>query len=255
MLAVFKGSIAILLVLTSSLMAQSHLFDKHIFLSQGDTLPYRLMKPMTQNPKAKYPLVLCLHGAGERGRDNELNLKHVTALFIDSANRIKYPAFVLVPQCPPQARWVDVDWRAESHRMPAKPSPSMRAVIELVEQISKQYPIDKTRIYVTGLSMGGYGTWDIICRKPDFFAAAVPVCGGGDEAQVPKIKHIPIWVFHGSQDGIVKVQRSRNMVQALKEQGSSVLYTEYPDVQHDSWKPAYQDPKLAEWLFSQKLKK
>ncbi len=239
-------------VMAQGVWAQSHLFERHIFVHQGDTLPYRLMKP-TPAKKDRFPLVLCLHGAGERGRDNEANLKHVTALFVDSANRANYPAFVLVPQCPPDKRWVDVDWRADKHTIPKSASQPMQALIKLLEELIVKYPIDTERIYVTGLSMGGYGTWDIICRKPNLFAAAVPICGGGDESQAHKIAHMPIWVFHGSKDGIVKVQRSRNMVEALKKKGAkNTKYTEYPDVEHDSWKPAYKDPSLAEWLFLQR---
>src|SRR5262249_52824913 len=113
---------------------------------------------------------------------------------------------------------------------------------------------DQKRIYVTGLSMGGYGTWDVIGRRPDLFAAAVPVCGGGDETQAATIARVPIWAFHGARDGVVKPARSWNMVAALKKAGGHPGYTEYPDVGHDSWVPTYRDPVLFQWLFAQKRK-
>jgi predicted peptidase len=116
----------------------------------------------------------------------------------------------------------------------------------------KDYSIDGRRIYITGLSMGGYGTWDLMARKPELFAAAVPICGGGDEATAEKIKNIPVWVFHGAKDGAVKVERSRRMVEALKKAGGKPIYTEYPEVGHDSWNPAYKDAKMFAWLFAQK---
>ena len=121
----------------------------------------------------------------------------------------------------------------------------------LIETLLKEQPIDPKRIYITGLSMGGYGTWDLMVRRPELFAAAAPVCGGADEATAEKIKHIPVWAFHGAKDTAVKPQRSRNMIEALKKAGASPKYTEYADVGHDSWNPAYKDPEFYKWLFAQ----
>ncbi len=231
----------------------SLLFEKAVFYYNSDTLPYRLMRP--KDTIRRLPLVLCLHGAGERGRDNELNLKHVTALFTDSANRADFPCYVVVPQCWPGARWVDVDWRAERHTFPSQPSRPMAAVMALLDKLISELPIDTERIYVTGLSMGGYGTWDILCRRPELFAAGVPVCGGGDENMASVLQNIPIWVFHGALDKVVKVSRSRNMVAALQKINAPVRYTEYPDIEHDSWKEAYRSRQLIEWLFAQRKKR
>jgi predicted peptidase len=128
----------------------------------------------------------------------------------------------------------------------------MRLLLELIPALRKEYGIDPKRIYVTGLSMGGFGTWDLIARKPDWFAAAAPVCGGADEATAATISKIPVWAFHGDQDGAVKPSRSRNMVEALKKAGGEPKYTEYKGVGHDSWNPAYKDPELMKWLFRQK---
>ena len=139
-----------------------------------------------------------------------------------------------------------------SHKQAARPSEPGRLVLELVAAMPKEYSIDPQRIYLTGLSMGGYGTWDLLARKPDLFAAGVPVCGGGDESTAGKIAKIPIRVFHGDLDSAVPVSRSRTMVEALKKAGGHPKYTEYPGVGHNSWDKAYADPKLMNWLFKQK---
>jgi predicted peptidase len=217
----------------------------------NQSLPYRLLKPKDYDPHKKYPLVLFLHGAGERGADNKAQLQHVVWVFATKENREKYPCFVLVPQCPPDHKWCDVDWFASTHKTPEKPSGPMAMTMKVIAQLEKDYSIDTKRRYVMGLSMGGYGAWDAISRYPEMFAAAVPICGGGDESKAPLIARIPVWVFHGDKDGAVKVERSRNMVAALKKAGGSPKYTEYPGVGHDSWVPAAKEPELLPWLFRQ----
>jgi predicted peptidase len=128
----------------------------------------------------------------------------------------------------------------------------MGALLELIEKTMKDYPIDPERVYVTGLSMGGYGTWDLMARRPKLIAAAIPVCGGADEHTAEKIQHIPVWVFHGDQDTAVAPERSRNMVAALKKAGGSPKYTEYKGVGHDSWTATYNNADVMQWLFAQK---
>jgi predicted peptidase len=220
--------------------------------ADGKVLKYRLLLPPDYDPETKYPLVLLLHGAGERGDDNTKQLIHGVAELTKPENRKKYPCFLVAPQCPEGKKWVEVDWGADSHVMPKDPSEPLRLALELLDALQKDYSIDKSRLYVTGLSMGGFGTWDAISRKPDTFAAAVPVCGGGDEKQAEKIAKVPIWAFHGAKDGAVKPARSRNMVEALKKAGGMPKYTEYKDVGHDSWVPAYKDAEMMGWLFGQK---
>ena len=123
----------------------------------------------------------------------------------------------------------------------------------LIEKSIKELPVDPKRVYITGLSMGGYGTWDLVARRPDLFAAAAPVCGGADEAHGRRgSRTSPIWAFHGAKDTAVKPARSRNMIAALEKAGGKPKYTEYPDVGHNSWDPAYKDPELFKWLFAQK---
>jgi len=235
----------------TGLRAQAELEKRTYTDAAGKVLRYRLLRPENYDARKSYPLVLFLHGAGERGDDNEKQLVHGVPQFASAANRQKYPCFLVAPQCPDRLRWVEVDWGAAAHKQPDAPSEPMRLTIELLQALPKEFSIDPRRIYVTGLSMGGFGTWDICARRPDLFAAAVPVCGGADEATAEKIARIPQWIFHGEQDGVVKVSRSRNMVEALKKAGGNPKYSELPKVGHDAWTPAYANPELFAWLFAQ----
>jgi predicted peptidase len=198
------------------------------------------------------PLVVFLHGAGERGADNERQLRHGIPQFAARANREKFPCFLIAPQCPLNQRWVEVDWSADRHTQPTEIGDAGRLTIELIEASLKELTIDPQRVYITGLSMGGFGAWDLIARRPDLFAAAAPVCGGGDEATAEKIRHIPIWAFHGARDTAVMPTRSRNMIAAVECVGGTPRYTEYPDVGHYSWDEVYRDPALFDWLFKQR---
>jgi predicted peptidase len=223
--------------------------------SVGKNLPYRFLKPNQLETKdGKFPLVIFLHGAGERGNDNQTQLVHGATLFSDKANREKYPAFVIFPQCPEKKKWVEVDWTLSSHKMPKEATTLIQSVLELKDSLMKIYPIDPSRIYLVGLSMGGFGVWDLITRFPDKFAAAVPICGGGDEGQCSKITTMPIWAFHGDRDRLVKTCRSQNMIASIRKSGGDPKYVEYKDVGHLCWNKAFGEKGLLEWLFSQKKK-
>ncbi|MFO0877962.1 MAG: PHB depolymerase family esterase [Gemmataceae bacterium] len=253
-------AIAILLLFPLSLMAQKKpdfesLLARNTFTSGKTTLFYRFLKPEKIEEKTKYPLVIFLHGAGERGDDNTKQLVHGVGDFAKSTTRKKHPCFLIAPQCPEGRRWVEVDWSAPTHNMPKAASEPATLLLALIDQVCKEYPIDKNRIYLTGLSMGGYGTWDLLCRKPTLFAAGIPVCGGGDEKHAKKLVGIPIWAFHGDKDLAVKVERSRNMIEAIKKAGGEPKYTEYPGVGHDSWTRTYKNPEVLDWLFAQTRKK
>ncbi len=221
----------------------------------GATLPYRLLIPEGYQPGQKYPLVVFLHGAGERGADNRAQLVHGAPLFLQPEVRAKFPCFVVAPQCPEGKRWVEIDWSAESGVQPAQPSDPLGLVVELLLNLPRQYSIDSQRVYATGLSMGGFGTWDLITRYPGRFAAAVPICGGGDDQVAAKAVKTPIWAFHSSDDSVVKVTRTRAMIDALRKAGAQPRYTEYTGLGHNSWGKAYAEPELLPWLFSQHLPK
>ncbi len=245
-------SLIALFSLAASLLAADGTFEPHVFTGgNGGTLPYQLLKP-TGSRSGKLPLVLFLHGAGERGTDNTAQLKNGTKLYLDHDNQLKFPSYVVAPQCPPNKQWVDMPWGADKGTQPEKPSESMQLVIALLDSLEKELPIDTDRVYVTGLSMGGYGTWDLVTRFPNRFAAGAPVCGGGDEAVAGKAAKVPLWVFHSDDDTTVKTIRSRNMVAALRAAGGQPKYFEYWGLGHNSWDAAYAEPELLPWMFSQK---
>lgn len=219
------------------------------FAGPGGKLLYRLYKPKAATRENRLPLLLFLHGAGERGDDNAAQLKHGLKQFLKQQE--KFPCFIVAPQCPKDKKWAEVDWGAATHATPEKPSDPFASLIPLLDALQKELAIDPKRLYVTGLSMGGYGTWDLITRLPDRFAAAVPVCGGGDETKAAVIAKVPQWIFHGGADTAVKTQRSRNMVEALKKAGVEPKYTEYPGVGHNCWDKAYGEAELWSWMFAQ----
>ena len=214
---------------------------------------YRLLEPASIAPGTRYPLVIFLHGAGERGNDNLSQLKYFPTWMAEQSARQAHPCFVLAPQCRDEQKWVDVDWsKIESTPHSPTPTVDMLAVIAALEDTLQREPIDPARIYLTGLSMGGYGSWDLAARMPDRFAAVLPICGGGDETTAAKIKDLPIWCFHGDADTAVRVERSRTMIEALRAAGGAPKYSELAGVGHDSWTPAYRDPDVLTWLFAQK---
>ncbi|HEY3322570.1 MAG TPA: prolyl oligopeptidase family serine peptidase [Planctomycetota bacterium] len=240
-----------MLLVVGTLRAADELEARVYKDAAGKTLPYRLLQPKNYDAKQSYPLVLFLHGAGERGTDNSKQTMHGVKLFTTEENRAKSPCFLAVPQCPNNEQWVSVPWGADSHTMPEKPSEPMRLALELVAALQKEFSVDAKRLYVTGLSMGGYGAWDCIQRNPQMFAAAVPVCGGADDTKGALIAKIPVWAFHGAKDTVVKTKRSQNIIAAMKAAGGDPKYTEVPNVGHNAWDEAYKQPTI-EWLFAQK---
>lgn len=233
--------------------AQPSLFSFEKFTNgKGDTLKYRQLYP-DYDPIRKYPLVIFLHGSGERGNDNEAQLKWGVKNFATDQNMQLHPTFVIAPQCPANSDWSNVsnDRVSSTVLLQKAPSKQMELLIALIHETSKKYPIDTNRIYITGLSMGGFGTFDAIERYPNLFAAAVPVCGGGDITKASLIKHIPIWIFHGAEDASVNPTFSISMIEALSKVGAHPGFTQYPEVGHFSWIAAYSDPLMMEWLFRQ----
>lgn len=214
---------------------------------QGGRMSYLLFVPDNYDPRKKYPLVLWLHGGGSRGDDLRLILSHGDKhgpLFIARPdNQAAYPSFVVAPQCPAGRIWSDP--QAET------PTVETTLVLEILDALRAEYSVDDRRLYVLGISMGGYAAWDIITRRPGAFAAAVPVCGGGEESRASLMKGTAVWAFHGEKDEAVSVSESRRMVAALRKAGGPARYTEYAGVGHNSWERAFQEPVLLSWLFAQ----
>lgn len=251
--------IRIILLLATSLFvvktafSQEMKFDANQFTNdKGEKLNYRMLTP-DYDTLRKYPLILFLHGAGERGNDNRSQLKWGVMNFATDEMMSLHPAFVIAPQCPENQWWsnFDHDKSSSSLKLKQEPSKPMRLVIDLVQHLKEDLPVDADRIYITGLSMGGMGTFDAIARYPDLFAAAVPVCGGGDPSKASEIVHIPIWIFHGAEDPTVSPVLSLNMVDALAGAGGHPGFTLYPEVGHFAWLMAYSDHLMIEWMFRQ----
>jgi len=215
--------------------------------SHNDTLYYRELLPENYTPQKKYPLVLFLHGAGEKGSDNSAQLIHGSKMFTNPVHREKYPAIVLFPQCSKNSWW---DYEKRSDGRGAR----LWAVKELLDSYLVKETVDTDRIYIMGLSMGGFGTFDLVCRFPDIFAAAIPICGGifpieRLKATAGKVK---IRIYHGDNDDVVPVENSRKAYRALKEYGADVEYFEFVGCNHVSWTPAFNQPDFLAWLFEQK---
>ncbi len=216
-------------------------------------LHYRLYVPDDYSAEKEYPLVLFLHGAGERGTNNFSQINNVGIINrIINSDTADFDCIIVAPQCATNNQWVDTPWAYGSYVQDNIPiSKYMKATKSLISHIESIYSVDSKRLYVTGLSMGGYGSWDIITRYPDMFAAAIPICGAGDPSKAELIKDVAIWAFHGSDDNVVPVEGTRQMVDALEEHDGNIQYTEYPGVDHGSWGLAYAEDNLLTWLFAQ----
>ena len=204
-------------------------------VSKGKPRKYVVYVPREYDAAQAWPLILFLHGAGERGSDG---LAH-TEVGIGRAIRLardRFPAIVVFPQCPPKGWW-DV---------------ALDDITRALEQSLTEFNIDPARLYLTGISMGGYATWHYGARHAQRFAALMPICGGGKIEDAEALAKIPIWVFHGANDGTVHVEESRRMVEAVTAAGGRITYTEFPGVEHNSWDPAYADEKAVRWLLKQR---
>jgi predicted esterase len=234
-------------------------YQKENFILQGDTMPYRILFPEGYDRTKQYPLVLFLHGAGERGKDNEKQLVHGAKLFLKKENRRDYPCIVLVPQCPANSFWASAKVNRDqlpirlTYDYSAPMTKGLTMARALLHDILETEAVDKRRVYVAGLSMGGMGTFELVWREPELFAAAVPICGGGDaKAYTERLPNVPFRIFHGSADAVVGVAESRNMVAALQAGGADVSYIEYPSVNHNSWDYAFWEGDFLGWVFSRK---
>ncbi len=205
--------------------------------TQHNSLAYRLMAPANVKSGRRYPLVVFLHGSAEVGDDNQAQLRGFPEQMAETAWRIQMPCFVLAPQCPEESQWTNLG----------------DELTESIRGVMAQHPVDPRRVYLTGLSMGGYGCWMLASKEPDLFAAVVPICGGGDPTWAKRLINVPIWAVHGDADETVAVEQSRTMIDAIREQGGHPSYTELKGVGHNSWTQTYRDPVgVLKWMFEQR---
>jgi predicted peptidase len=196
---------------------------------------YLLFLPDGYNEQKSWPMILFLHGIGERGDNLELVKKHGPPKIVEKQK--DFPFIVVSPQCPEDSSWIKEN----------------NFLISLLDDIVARYKVDKDRIYLTGLSMGGYGTWSLASAYPECFAAIVPICGGGEPSAASKLKDMPVWAFHGVQDKVVSVKKSEEMVNAINALGGNAMLTVYPDAGHDSWTKTYDNPKLYDWFLEHRI--
>lgn len=210
----------------------------------GDSLLYRLMFPLDYDSTQRYPLVVCLHGSSGCGSDNskQVATSFAAELLMRPENRIKYPAFLFVPQCPLRSGWGGIPG------LPAVDS----LVFDCIIALQQEFPIDRKRCYVSGSSLGGYGSWHLISTHPEMFAAAVPICGEGNPDLAERVVDVPVWAFHGAKDMHVPVSGSRDMVAAIKVAGGDPRYTEFPNQNHHIWRDVANTPGLLDWMFAQR---
>ncbi|MFQ3544364.1 prolyl oligopeptidase family serine peptidase [Halobacillus rhizosphaerae] len=210
--------------------------QKHCKLERQNTgedpLQYLLHLPKNYEPSSQeqWPLILFLHGSGERGSDVDRVKLEGLPKEIEAGG--EFPFIIVSPQCPEDSRWTN----------------ELDVLTRLLDEIQSSYHVDPSRMYLTGLSLGGHGTWHLAAKTPQTFAAIAPVCGRGEVQMAESLKNIPTWVFHGDQDDIVSIQHSIDMVKAIEKQGRGVRFTVYEGVGHDSWTETYRNPKLYEWF-------
>ena len=230
-------------------------FQKKTFTADdGFTLPYLIYLPADYNEDTAYPVLLFLHGAGERGTDNRNQLNNVIAKLYEDTSSPFYHTIVVAPQCPNDMQWVDTPWANGNYiqnRIPI--SKPLSAAVQMMDSLLTEYSINPNRQYVMGISMGGFGTWDLIMRYPDRFAAAVPICGGADPTKAKLLVDMPIWTFHDTTDGVVPCSGTQMMYKAMVNAGcKDVTYTETAQYGHGVWDAAVATDGLFNWMFDKR---
>lgn len=246
--------IAIITLFKITINSQNIEYKHQFLILKKDSVKYRLLTPLNYSKNKKYPLLVFLHGAGERGVDNELQLKHGSTLFTRIEYLEKYPSFIVFPQCPNDEYWVtineDINAKFKYVSKPKK-NQQLRKVEQILKNIEKNYSIDKNRIYVGGLSMGGMGTFELVYRNPNKFAAAFSICGGAHPNIANKLNAINWFIYHGDSDQVVPIESSEVMVNALKQLNTTVSYTVYKGVNHNSWENVFKDSGFLESIYKQ----
>lgn len=255
-----KKTIMLVCAITACVLANAQSFEARTFKSAGgEELLYQELDPVARAKGGKYPLVIFLHGAGERGNDNKAQLTHGSGVFLNPSNAEKYPAYVVFPQCPEGTTWAydagsKPEWSTLPQNLPAdNPESTMsKLLIEFIRDFIASHPdINTKRIYISGLSMGGIGTFDIVSRHPDLFAAAVPICGCVNPAKLSAAKDVSWSIYHGEKDSVVPTSGSREAYKALSAAGAKVRYKEFAGCDHGSWNPAFNEADFLDWIFKQ----
>lgn len=238
---------------------KANFLKRQFTASNGYKLNYRVLYPLNYSPDKHYPVILFLHGAGERGNDNEAQLVHGGDMFASYENQSKYPAIIIAPQCPEGETWSTYTHPSKNNGVRVYPfsspaTPAMKAVKEMLDSYISKGIVDTKRIYITGLSMGGMGTFDAVCRYPNFFAAASPICGGSNLKRLEQFKgKTGFSIYHGSADDTVDPKFSREAYDTLQKIHADVRYKEYPGVKHNSWDNAFAEPDYLDWMFKHNL--
>lgn len=220
-------------------------YNPHIYKKEGAGLPYQILYPYNYAEAAELPLLFFLHGAGERGSDNRAQLKHGSSLFRDSI--LNYPCIVVFPQCASDDFW-STNW---SNGSLEATNPSISLLEALIDSLLTHEKVDKSRVYVAGLSMGGFGTAQLLAKNPDRFAAGVVICGAAPiEDYSAELKHTPTWIFHGKDDNVVSPQFSMDYFATIDENTGKHRLTLYDGVGHESWNYAFAEPDFLSWIFS-----
>ena len=244
----------ILLFFPIMLFSQTNSFEKEIFIVENDTLRYRILAPVDYDENERYPVHLFLHGSGERGNDNELQLFHGSDLFLNVNNRKKYKSWVIFPQSP-KNDWWGGHYDPYKFDYKIKQSEALGLVIKLMDEFTLRKDVDVNRVYVTGISMGGMGTYAILSQRPNMFAAATPICGDGDPESVSEYaKKVPVWIFHGSKDKTVLPEQSLKMASGIIKYGGNPRITFYENIAHVSWNIAFAEKDFLEWIHSKSKK-
>ncbi|MDA9685408.1 prolyl oligopeptidase family serine peptidase [Flavobacteriaceae bacterium] len=230
------------------------LYEKEAYIFENDTLNYRVLKPLDYDPKKQYPVHLFLHGSGERGNNNSSQLTHGGKLFLKKENREEYNSWVIFPQCKENDRWPSLSsdlWDKNLENKIIEPNESLGLVIKMMDEFIERKEVNKNKIYVSGLSMGGMGTFELLFRRPNMFAAATPICGNGI-TQLAKLyaDKVPVWIFHGSDDKVITPKHSLKMARAIINSGGSPRMTLYENVGHDSWNNAFAEKDFLKWIHS-----
>lgn len=232
------------------------LFSAEIYTDGDATLPYRIYLPEDYDPAYTYPLIFFFHGAGERGNDNAKQLKNAIGQMFSSPDSPVYGCIVVAPQCPAGKQWVNVpSWQESQYSTDEiAESEELKLVLKLLDELKGTYSIDGDCVYATGLSMGGYATWDLLVRHTDLFAAGIPVCGGADYRYAQKLKDVPIYTFHGLQDPTVPYRGTEKMVSEIRASGGEeIVYVTYPEGNHFIWEDAFSTEGLYDWLLTKRL--